>query len=72
MRGVPPTHAGRDRDMVVETDAPAGDVTPWELGYLDDGDDALGAPEPARLPTPSTSRTVPVRNTTVAPPRLSR
>ena len=37
------THAGRDRDMGVETDAPAGDVTPWELGYLDDGDDALGA-----------------------------
>jgi hypothetical protein len=51
------THAGRDRDMGVETDAPAGDVTPWELGYLDDGDDALGAPEPARLPTPSSSRT---------------
>ena len=43
--------------MGVETDAPAGDVTPWELGYLDDGDDALGAPEPARLPTPSSSPT---------------
>ena len=52
-----PHYAGRDRDMGVETDAPAGDVTPWELGYLDDDDDALGAPEPARLPTPSSSRT---------------
>ena len=32
--------------MGAETDVPAGDVTPWELGRGADGDDTLGTTPP--------------------------